>query len=383
MTSVVITTDVFRCREFGLPSIAPNVQWLRGLLHGVFSATDFTLSIFDTECPDSRFDVARFRRCHGLPQDASAWASLVDTRIASEDESYFSELLDAALVIGWGLTPALMELLDRNHVPFVDIEVDPIRFGEDMLLRVRTNCPRLSDFFSDQNVDESVFATSVAGLRAFVAGIEGAAVRTSRPFGLFAGQCRIDLSTVMSGHIVEPFERIAEISSLAQDVDTLFIKPHPFETGNGHLATLLRAIPNARLTHANIYRILSDINLKHVSALSSSVLDEAAVFGVETTRLIKPDRDCSSLIPSSTSRWYRISADEIIHEGFVNAFLGLPVPQSNLPRRRLDLRKSLRISWGLSDLYDQARLPLSFESERLTPAYGKRFGRALRSLFIG
>lgn len=383
MKSVVITTDIFRCPEFGLRGVALNVHWLRGLLHNVFSAADFALTIFSNECDEGIFEVARYRRAHDLPQEASGWARLVNTRISTDDESYFADLLGAALVIGWGLTPALMELLDRHRVPFVDIEVDPIRFCDDLLLRVRTNNPDLSNYFSCLNVDEAIFSTSVAGLRAFVARIEGATVKPSRPFGLFAGQCLIDLSIVESGHIVVPAERMKEISALAQSVDTLFIKPHPYENDTEHLAALLDAIPNARMTRANIYRILSDINLKHVVALSSSVLDEAAMFGIETTRLIEPDRDASSLIPSSTSRWYRIPTEEVTHDGFVKAFLGVSSPQSNAPRSRLDLRSSLNTRWGLDQLYDQMQLPLYVEPEpprKPVPPY-RRAARVLRSIF--
>jgi hypothetical protein len=381
MKSVVITTDIFRCPEFGLQSVVPNVHWLRGLLHNVFSTTDFALTTFSNECDEGSFEVTRYRRAHDLPQEASGWARLVNTRISTDDESYFADLLCAALVVGWGLTPALMELLDRHQIPFVDIEVDPIRFCDDLLLRVRTNSPDLSDYFSCLNVDEAVFSTSVAGLRAFVARIEGATVKPSRPFGLFAGQCLIDLSTVESGHIVTPAERMNEISALAQSVDTLFIKPHPFETDTGHLARLLDAIPNARMTRANIYRILSDINLKHVVALSSSVLDEAAMFGVETTRLIEPDRDASSLIPSSISRWYRVPTEEVTHDGFVNAFLGIASPRSNTPRARLDLRGSLNTRWGVDHLYDQVQLPLRSEPQRKPVPPYRRVARALRSMF--
>jgi hypothetical protein len=40
-----------------------------------------------------------------------------------------------------------MELLDRHRISFVDVEVDPIRFGDDLLLRARTNNSHLSGFF--------------------------------------------------------------------------------------------------------------------------------------------------------------------------------------------------------------------------------------------
>lgn len=382
MKSVVITTDVFRCSEFGVGSVAQNVHWLRGLLYNVFPAADFAQTIFNNDRDDGGFDIARYRRAHDLPNDRSGWASLVNTPIAEDDEAYFTDLLDAKLVIGWGLTPALMQLLDRHRIPFVDVEVDPIRFGEDLLLRVRTNNPSLSGYFSTLHVDEAIFSTSVAGLRAFVARIEAATVKASRSFGLFAGQFPIDLSIVSNGRIVEPAARMDDIRAIAKSVDTLYVKPHPGDQDMHHIAVLLDAIPNARLTRSNVYRILSDINLKHVVALSSSVLDEAVMFGVATTRLIEPDRDASDLIPRSTSRWYRITAEDMTSPDFVNAHLGSSAPRSNAPRRHIDLRRSLRSSWGLENFYAQAELPLSIAPRpplnRNTPY--RRVGRALKSI---
>jgi hypothetical protein len=383
MRSVVITTDVFRGSEFCMPSVAENVHWLCGLLHHVFSTAGFAQTIFTSEYDGGNFAAAHYRRSHGLPKSACSWAKLVNARISVEDESYFAELLNGELVVGWGLTPALMELLDRHRISFVDVEVDPIRFGDDLFLRARTNHSRLSEYFSSLHVDEGIFSACVAELRAFVARREAATVKAGRSIGLFAGQCCIDLSLVEFGRIARVAERLKEIREVAQKVDTFFIKPHPFEDDAEHLAILLDAIPNARMTRSNIYRVLSDVNLKHVISLSSSVLDEAAMFGVDTTRLIEPDREGSDLIPLSISQWFRIPSEELTHESFVNAFLGVASPRSNVPRRRLDLRRSLNTAWGLQDFYKQADLSLSIAPRRPAKASlaRRKMLRALKSLF--
>jgi hypothetical protein len=383
MKSVVITTDVFRGREFCTPSVSENVHWLRGLLHNVFSSAGFAQTIFTNEYDGGGFAATRYRQSHALPTSACSWAKLVNARISLDDECYFAELLDGELVIGWGLTPALMELLDRHRISFVDVEVDPIRFGDDLFLRARTNNSRLCEYFSSLHVDEAVFSTSVAELRAFVARREAATVKAGHSIGLFAGQCAIDLSIVQSGRIVGVAERLKEIREIAQTVDTLFVKPHPFEGDADHLAVLLDAIPNARMTRSNIYRVLSDVNLKHVISLSSSVLDEAAMFGVDTTRLMEPDREASDLIPLSVSRWYRIPSEELTHQGFVNAFLGIASPRPNVPRRRLDLRRSLDTAWGLHDFYRQADLSLSITPHRpVNASFSRRkMLHALKAIF--
>lgn len=104
MKSVVITTDVFRGREFCMPSVSENVHWLRGLLHNVFSAAGFVQTIFFNECEGGRFALAHYRESHALRKSACSWAKLVNTKISLEDEFYFIELLNADLVVGWGLS---------------------------------------------------------------------------------------------------------------------------------------------------------------------------------------------------------------------------------------------------------------------------------------
>jgi hypothetical protein len=100
---------------------------------------------------------------------------------------------------------------------------------------------------------------------------------------------------------------MSKIRAVAEGVDMLAIKPHPYSATSQKLRKLSNEISNARITQSNIYRILSDVKLKHVS-LSSSVIDEAALFGVKTTRLIVPDRDCSSLIPEKNVAMVQVAA---------------------------------------------------------------------------
>ena len=61
------------------------------------------------------FRIGALPRIPRSSQERVQLAKLVNTKISLEDESYFTELLNAELVVGWGLTPALMELLDRHR----------------------------------------------------------------------------------------------------------------------------------------------------------------------------------------------------------------------------------------------------------------------------
>jgi hypothetical protein len=371
METMSITTDVFRCGEFGIHSVAENARWLRGLLQNVFPAGDFVPTLFVSDCDNGSFQVSRYRKIHDLTNDVSSWAKLVNTRISGQDEALFNDLLSAKLVMGWGLTPAVIELLDRNNVDFVDVEVDPIRFGHDLFLRARTNCPNLREYFSSLHVDEAYFFSSAAEVRAFVYRRDPPAAHEGCSYGLFAGQCAIDLSLVRNGSITKPEEFISEIRKVADGVDILLVKPHPYDTNPRHLDILLDAVPNARITCSHIYRILADVNLKEVVSLSSSVLDEAALFGVKTMRLVSPDRDVSDLIPSSLSPWYRVGA-ECMDSNLAFAFTGRG-HRPNYAQRKFNLRRSLNTDWGVAKLYSSPRLQLNIEGRRRSwPRFTRR-----------
>lgn len=340
--------------------------------------------MFVSESDQGGFRAGAYRRSHDLPGDVSAWARLVNTKISVQDEAYFSDLLEAQLVFGWGLTPALIELLHRHGIPFVDFEVDPIRFSDDIFLRVRTNNERLSHYFSLLHIDETAFRTSVAEIRGFVCHKDTSTVVEKQSFGLFAGQSKVDLSIVDSGCVVTPADRIRDIRAVAETVDILLVKPHPYDNDVSHFDLLLNAIPNARITQSNIYRILSDVNLKRVVSLSSSVLDEAALFGIEATRLISPDRDMSDLIPQAVSSWYRIPAEGIASGGLSDVFLGSAPALRNRPARQIDLRRSLNTGWGLPALYAEHPLRLAYEGReprlRERVVTRRSIGNALRIL---
>jgi hypothetical protein len=314
---------------------------------------------------------------NNLQKNVAGWSKLVNAKISERDESLFTDLLKARLVVGWGLTPAMIELLDRHNIEFIDVEVDPLRFGDDLFLRVRTNGRHLRKYFSSLHVREECLFSSAAGIRAFVGRHDAQAMCEGPSYALFAGQSNVDLSIVRGGVITKPADFISKIRKIAEGVDIFLVKSHPYGGDSHHLDALLEAIPNSRMTSSHIYRILSDVNLKHVVALSSSVLDEATVFGLETTRLMVPDRDDSDLIPSSLSPWYRIGAEGIVDISLAHALIGKR-HSPNCSQLRFDMRRSLNVNWGLPDLYSGQRLLLSEEMHQPGRMSAKRIGKLMK-----
>lgn len=373
MKKVTFTGDVFRSHAFSLNSVAENRYWLRGLFHDLFSAAGFCMGEFGPRSEGGTFDLRRYRAYLGLPSSAEGWAAAVSTRVPDEAVELFEDLLEASLVIGWGLPPSLIDLLDRHKVSFIDVEIDPIRFAEDLFFRMRTNSPQILRVLASHDVGDEELRTSVSAIRGYAARRSYNVTQTGKSLALFAGQTTVDLAVIEAGKLAEPSDYIDTIRSVAQLADILLVKPHPAQQDYSHLTPILDQVPNAHLCRSNTYRILTDIKLKHVVGLSSSVLSEAALFQVPTTQLIKCDREASPLIPELSQRWFRVPSNIVSNDRLTRAIGSKPLLESVLdhlsplwrPRRSkgFNLRRSLGTGWGIDEFYSGRPLSIDVPDE--------------------
>jgi hypothetical protein len=277
------------------------------------------------------------------------------------------------LVIGWGLPPSLIDLLDLHNVAFIDVEIDPIRFAEDLFFRMRTNNSQIARVLASHDVGDEELRTSVSAIRGYAARRSYNVTESGKSLALFAGQTTVDLAVVESGKLADPSDYIDTIRSVAQSADILLVKPHPAQQDYSHLTPILDEVPNAHLCRSNTYRILSDIKLKHVIGLSSSVLSEAALFQVPTTQLIKCDREVSPFIPELGRRWFRVLSNVVSNDGLARAIGSKSILDSILDhlsplwRKRcskgFNLRKSLGGGWGLDEFYSGQPLSIDVPDE--------------------
>jgi hypothetical protein len=364
MRRVVFTSDVFRSAGFGLPSVSSNRSWLRGLFHNLFVSSGYSLSEFAPASEGGTFDVDGYRSILGLPMTVDGWAVATATHIPEDAKSLFNGLIDSDVVIGWGLTPAVINLLNASQITFIDVEIDPIRFANDLFFRMRTNNKQISRLLKELHVSSEDLRLSVADIRGYVSRRAPEALREGSSLGLFVGQTTTDLSIIASGRIAEPKDYIEEIRQIAERVDILLVKPHPGQAAYSHLSSILDGIPNTHLCNSNIYRILSDINIRHVIGLSSSVLHEARQFGIPTTQLISCDRDESSLVPTIAKNWYRVTAQIVAERNLTRAcrksfYLPPIIRRRNRDAHEaFDLRRNLGGGWGLDEFYSNVSLSL-------------------------
>jgi hypothetical protein len=350
---LAVTSDVFRCQEFSCCSVAFNRSWLQGFVTSIRSNTVLNITAFAPISEGGCFDAEAYRIRMDLPQTAAGWALAASMRIPETQEDLFLPLLQNSCVISFGLPPSLCELLSRNRIPYVDFEVDSARFARDLFLVARTNIRAVADALDTAVIPDEVLYASAAAIRAFYARRDSKTVHPSAPFALFAGQSKVDLSLVSCGLIAEPEAYLEEIAKASAPFPELLVKPHPYEPDTTHIERITSHIPTAHLSSENIYRLLSDINLKTVISLSSSVLVEAKFFGVRSTPLIRNDAQHSELLGPVGRQRRRVSAallcPQILRKLIFSAAHSEPPPTKEDLKSSIevDLRGQIRAHWGL------------------------------------
>ncbi|SEA73514.1 hypothetical protein [Variovorax sp. YR216] len=295
-------------------------------------------------------DVPTMMRTLGLSQSPAGWArSCVADLAPLVDAGLVPRLGAGTLVIGWGLTPSLMHWLDRQGTSFIDVEISPRRFASHLAFCVRTNDRRIQTALSDWEIDDETYWNEATALKGYFArrgasNLFGADLR----IGLFCGQTVIDLALVQEGEIARPADVSEAVKALAERVDLLVVKPHPYEPDQRHLRALSARIPNVAWSEANIYSLLCADNLEFVCSLSSGALLEASYFAKESIPLIEADRNNRAVLPASCSEWMTVGPGIASIECMASLCADSPnsAPKaSSYPGDALD--RAFRARWGL------------------------------------
>jgi hypothetical protein len=307
---VVFMDDFFRSSDNGLPSNTSNRQFLRKLFESAATRLGIERREEFARSDGGTIDVAAAMDALSLPRSAEGWAQALVADISVANTAARLPILNRrSLVIGWGMPPSLMSYIDGSGATFIDLEIDPIRFTRHLRFCVRTNDRAIEGVLARLRVSEEHRWNDAAALKGYFARRGASSLfdpHTS--VGLFVGQTALDLALVTRGRLARPIDSLDRVRELAQSVDLLVIKPHPYEPSISHLAELASGISNAAWTTHNIYALLCAENLRFVCGLSSGALQEAEYFLKSAERLIDPDRNARRVLPLACSDWIPVSA---------------------------------------------------------------------------
>lgn len=355
---VAFIDDFFRSPVNGLTSHPVNRRWLTELFRLNLQRLGFSCCELDH---DFSVDVAELMARLNVEKSPAGWA---ETFVADLPRQWLSQslapLADCDLIIGWGLNPSVMRLLDGAGVRYMDFEIDPLRFARDLRLCVRTNSSVIADALADWELCDEEYYDAAASLRASFAriGLEPVLSSSAR-VGVLFGQSRIDASIVCNGRFAT-FEAVFDqICDWSRQFDAVVLKAHPYDANRQQLHNLSLRLPNTYLSYHNAYYLLSSPNVVSASALSSSLIEEAKYFLVPAARLIVPDRDNPAMAPANASRWFRVDA-HIASRAFLARIL---TDQSPAPPRHGHMTSAVTEAFGMRWGLDR-----SLAAPRQTPA---------------
>ena len=285
-----IMDDVFRGVRVGISHTDDNLRWLEGVGR-VLADRDWQVKVIGAR-EDNSYDTAHLVESLGYPATREGWAA---ARIAPCEAAYavgLGVLIAADFVLGFGLPPVIINMMLDKGISFLDIEIDPMRFGSELFLTVSTNDGYLAETLSQSIIADETLVPTLAALLAKERRIAPTAgFFPGARVGLFAGQIPHDAALIADGKFVKPAHVVEELRELAAELDLLLVRPHPHWSSVDHLLPILDSVPRAVMTSFPSYALLADPSLTDVMALSSGLLKEARLAGKRSHQLMVPDRD--------------------------------------------------------------------------------------------
>ena len=306
---IVFADDFFRSSDNTTQSWPANLRFLSRSFSLPAARLGIPCEDMGARSDGGKLDIAAMMHVLSLPCSADGWAKagIADLEPLAK-AGLLSRFSAGTLVIGWGMPASLLRFIDGGGASFLDLEIAPERFGSHLAFHARSNDPQIKKALAAFQFDEEEFWNQAAILRGYFARRGSPAIFDKNlHIGLFCAQTKLDLALVQDGKMARPIDALEAVRRLADEVDVLAIKPHPYESDLSHLEELASHLPNATWTDANIYAMLCADNLRFICGLSSGALHEAGYFMVRSVRLIMPDRNNRAKLPAGCSQWMSVN----------------------------------------------------------------------------
>lgn len=368
---IVLTGDVLRpADEAFKPAQTGNILWLHRLLRRPIGAAAGLPVEALAWAPGAAsgvtaFDTPGFYAAAGATPDTEGWVGLFDAEALPHAAALrlAQPFEDAAVVIGFELAEVQKRLLTQIGVPWIDLNIHPLRFGPDLLFAVQTNHPDVAAALARHHAEDHVFEPWADLLAATAMKVPlHPPVEESV---LVVGQTRVDRALIAGGRLLDLRDVAEAFHAAIGPTGRVLFKPHPYNPEGFGLHEIGLPLRRIREVQDNAYLLMAQDSIARVIGVSSSLVAEARHFGKEGVFLGTPP--------------FRIAAgrDEVaplLHASVVDAWLWadfwrdllaplIPVSPRDGRRPTLGpnaLRNSLRQFWG----WDEIAFQLPFDLTR-------------------
>lgn len=289
---IVFTGDFMRpSAATWRPTQHHNIRWLHDLfVDPLRSLGAGPVSYVAWEADEVRrggLDGDEVRRLYGLLDLApgiDGWAALHGRRLLpSGFRNRVACLFRDALVIGFELPPYLKHCLAQEGRPYLDVNIHPVRFHDDLFLAVQASTRAADRVLEAHALDEDELALAAGVVRATARRLSRVAIEPGTELLLL--QTRHDRTQIRDGRFIGIMDLLAQARADGLFAGPVLVRPHPLEPSNPHGRGILAALPCRAAPKAGIYELITHEAVARVVSLSSSTSVEARYFGREAVFL--------------------------------------------------------------------------------------------------
>lgn len=303
---VLFTGDLLRMDEnpnskLSNPQLT-NIEWIFTLFAGKVEENlgimPYIVSGNETNGLFSRIEVYKEL---SLIMNVESWVQIFEGSFGRKIiEKYLLRTFEDAFVIGFELPPYMINFFNKQHIPYVDITIHPVRYLPDYILGVRSNIETIQNKLEATAFDANLFVEFADLQKALT--IRKLRNNLPQPSSvLFLGQTAIDASLIYNGKMAGLQEVREALLNLSIEYENVYYKAHPHTKEIPALKKLVDSLPNVHWYEVNIYDGLSLNRFALVTSLSSGTLYEANYFGQKTSKLL-PTAEKFDLYSKDTAR---------------------------------------------------------------------------------
>lgn len=297
------------------------------------------------------FSLAAFRALCQTDGEFRTWQQLQHSVPAAAAEYLMAHLPADALVLGHAMPPWLLTLLTQADIAYIDLRQSPLRFGQDLIMGLRTNRPALHAAASSLALSaEQLLAESnlMAARLRLQRRTEGRLRLPNNPC-VFVGQTEDDAALVgADGHPMRASDYGHILAQLATTGPMLYLPhPHAGDFARIERAAIERAVGReVPLCELDTYDLLACDDELTLIGLSAGALQEAAWFGRQAYALCPLPATPAFGTDSAGQGWLQMAPSRLMDPTLWALLLDAPVPaQAHPPVAQPNLLRELMNDW--------------------------------------
>lgn len=360
INKILISSDLLR------PLIEPNGnieyfhkarldKYYYALCYQIQEAVNIPVEKFSFDNTDFNF-FKFYSLCDMELKDIYSWLKIYDLEnIPQVAIDYYKKYISDSLVIYHEAPNIIKRIHDILNIPYIDLNVHPIRFLDDNFWGMTTNNCEIFNKLKKYQVDERSFYLYANLIKAQVKSWTDSKILPNSL--LFTGQTNIDKSLYSNGNAMTIFDFEDKLKQFGNKYSKVYYKAHPYNDNLGQIRQFLKQFDFIEEISENFYELCADSNISAVASITSGTLYEAKYFGKESIFLGEPyihldySKNCN-FNKNTTLSIYNDFLNPVFWMDILSDILEVNpnVQPIILPHRSNEIRTAFGDYWGQTEL---------------------------------